>query len=55
MIEITVLAYIVSKVPHKLREQWYQDRVDKLKGMNVADKNLKVSTLIDSLNKKIRG
>ena len=53
--ENIILAEIVSKVPHKLRKEWYQDRIDKLKGMNIADKNLKVSRMIDSLNKKIKG
>ena len=53
MIDNIVLSEIVSKVPHKLRKEWYQDRIDKLKGMNVSDKNLKVSKLIDSLNSSI--
>ena len=55
MIGDSALPEIMSNKPHKLRRDWYKDRIDKLKGLNVADRNLKVSKLIDKLNKKIKG
>jgi len=55
-IDLTMeLSEIMSKVPHTLRKDWFKDRADKIKGLNVVDKNLKVSRCIDRLNEKIRG
>ena len=50
MIGDSALPEIMSSKPHKLRKDWYKDRIDKLKGLNVADRNLRVSRLIDELN-----
>ena len=55
-IDLTMeLSEIMSKVPHTLRKDRFRDRAERLKGLNVADKNLKVSRCIDRLNEKIRG
>jgi hypothetical protein len=55
MIDNLLLAQILNKAPHQTRKDWFKDRADKIKGLNVVDKNLKVSRIIDNLNKKIRG
>jgi hypothetical protein len=55
MIDTSVMAEILSSKSHLVRKDWFKDRADKIKGLNVADKNLKVSRMIDNLNKKIRG
>jgi hypothetical protein len=49
------LIEIMATKPHQLRKDWFKTRVEKLKGQNVSDKNLRVSKMIDRLNKKIRG
>ena len=53
MIGDSALPEILSSKPNKLRKLWIQDRVDKLKGINVADRNLSVSNLISDLSNKI--
>ena len=55
MIGDAALPHILSKQPHRVRKQWIQDRADKLKGINIVDKDLRVSKLIDKLNEKIKG
>ena len=55
MIGDDALVHIMSKQSHHVRKKWLEDRTDKLKGLNVADKNLKFSRLIDRLNEKIKG
>ena len=55
MIGDTALPEILGNKSNRVRKQWIDDRIERLKGINVADRNLKVSKLIDKLNKKIKG
>ena len=55
MMNNTALIEIMSSKPHKIRKDWMKDRINKLKGLNVSDKNLRVSKMIDRLNEKLKG
>lgn len=53
MIGDSALPEILSDKPNKLRKHWVDDRIKRLRGLNVSDRNLNVSRLISDLNNHI--